>query len=161
MVNTSIETPINMTGKWRNLAFLSIAELLAMSLWFSASAVIPQLTAEWNLTSAQQSWMTMSVQVGFVVGARDEELHWFCGLQSLKVDNSSLTGESGPVSLRPDSSDPNHLESRNLAFYSTNVVEGTGTGLVIKTGDETVMGCIAGLVATLDSGKTPINKEVD
>ena len=41
------------------------------------------------------------------------------------------------------------------------VVEGTGTGLVIKTGDETVMGCIAGLVATLDSGKTPINKEVD
>jgi len=69
MVNTSIETPINMTGKWRNLAFLSIAELLAMSLWFSASAVIPQLTAEWNLTSAQQSWMTMSVQVGFVVGA--------------------------------------------------------------------------------------------
>ena len=79
----------------------------------------------------------------------------------LKVDNSSLTGESVPVSLRPDSSDPNHLESRNLAFYSTNVVEGTGTGLVIKTGDETVMGCIAGLVATLDSGKTPINKEVD
>ena len=79
----------------------------------------------------------------------------------VKVDNSSLTGESVPVSLRPDSSDPNHLESRNLAFYSTNVVEGTGTGLVIKTGDETVMGCIAGLVATLDSGKTPINKEVD
>ena len=74
------------------------------------------------------------------------ELHWFCVLQSLKVDNSSLTGESVPVSLRPDSSDPNHLESRNLAFYSTNVVEGTGTGLVIKTGDETVMGCIAGLV---------------
>ena len=66
-------------------------------------------------------------------------------LKSLKVDNSSLTGESVPVSLRPDSSDPNHLESRNLAFYSTNVVEGTGTGLVIKTGDETVMGCIARL----------------
>ena len=55
----------------------------------------------------------------------------------------------------------NHLKSRNLAFYSTNVVEVTGTWLVIKTGDETVMGCIAGLVATLDSGKTPINKEVD
>ena len=68
------------------------------------------------------------------------ELHWFCVLQSLKVDNSSLTGESVPVSLRPDSSDPNHLESRNLAFYSTNVVEGTGTGLVIKTSGDTVMG---------------------
>ena len=39
----------------------------------------------------------------------------------------------------------NHLKSRNLAFYSTNVVEVTGTWLVIKTGDETVMGCIARL----------------
>ena len=79
----------------------------------------------------------------------------------MKVDNSSLTGESVPVALRPDSSDPNHLESRNLAFYSTNVVEGKGTGVVIKTGDETVMGTIAGLVATLDPGKPPINKEVE
>ena len=77
----------------------------------------------------------------------------------MKVDNSSLTGESVPVALRPDSSDPNHLESRNLAFYSTNVVEGKGR--VIKTGDETVMGTIVGLVATLDSAKTPINKEVE
>ena len=58
------------------------------------------------------------------------------------MDNSSLTGESVPVSLRPDSSDPNHLESRNLTFYSTNLgdVEGTGTGLVIKTSSGTVMG---------------------
>ena len=36
-----------------------------------------------------------------------------------------------------------------------------GRGVVIKTGDETVMGSIAGLVASLDSGKTPINKEVE
>lgn len=40
-----------------------------MSLWFSASAVVPQITAEWDLNSAEQSWMTMSVQIGFVVGA--------------------------------------------------------------------------------------------
>ena len=56
---------------------------------------------------------------------------------------------------------PESSESRNLALYSTNVVEGVGTGVVIKTGDETVMGSIAGLVASLDSGKTPINKEVE
>ncbi|MDP6416882.1 MAG: MFS transporter, partial [Gammaproteobacteria bacterium] len=63
------QEPIDLTGKWRNLTFLSIAELLAMALWFSASAVIPQLTEEWDLTTGQQSWMTMSVQIGFVVGA--------------------------------------------------------------------------------------------
>lgn len=55
--------------KWKNLWLLSIAELLAMSLWFSASAVVPQLTQEWDLSGGQQSWLTMSVQIGFVVGA--------------------------------------------------------------------------------------------
>jgi len=48
---------------------LSVAEVLAMSLWFSASAVIPQLTVQWGLDGAQQSWLTLSVQLGFVVGA--------------------------------------------------------------------------------------------
>ena len=65
----------------------------------------------------------------------------------MKVDNSSLTGESVPVSLRLDSTDPNHLESRNLAFYSTNVVEGVGTGVVIKTGEYTSNNYGAGYVA--------------
>jgi MFS family permease len=40
-----------------------------MALWFSASSVVPQLIREWSLSPGQQSWMTMSVQIGFVVGA--------------------------------------------------------------------------------------------
>jgi MFS family permease len=40
-----------------------------MALWFSASAVVPQLELAWQLTGGQQSWLTMSVQIGFVVGA--------------------------------------------------------------------------------------------
>ncbi|MEE8075092.1 MAG: MFS transporter, partial [Candidatus Binatia bacterium] len=55
--------------KWRNLAIVAGAEFLAMVLWFSASAVVPQLIVEWNLSASQQAWMTMSVQIGFVVGA--------------------------------------------------------------------------------------------
>jgi MFS family permease len=39
-----------------------------MALWFSASAVVPQLATEWGLTAGQASWMTMSVQAGFVAG---------------------------------------------------------------------------------------------
>jgi MFS family permease len=48
---------------------LSLAELLAMGLWFSASAVTPVLVDEWQLTTGDAAWLTMSVQIGFVVGA--------------------------------------------------------------------------------------------
>lgn len=58
-----------MSEKWRTLWILALAELLAMALWFSASAVVPQLSQAWNLSSGQQSWMTMTVQIGFVTGA--------------------------------------------------------------------------------------------
>lgn len=55
--------------KWRTLFLLSLAELLAMAVWFSASAVVPALTDAWSLDANGQSWLTMSVQIGFVVGA--------------------------------------------------------------------------------------------
>jgi MFS family permease len=55
--------------KWRNLTLLAVAELLAMAMWFAASTVGPQLTAEWGLNGGQQAWLTVSVQLGFVVGA--------------------------------------------------------------------------------------------
>lgn len=56
-------------GKWRSLLLLSLAELLAMAVWFSATAVVPALTDAWNLSDSGKAWLTMSVQIGFVVGA--------------------------------------------------------------------------------------------
>jgi nitrate/nitrite transporter NarK len=56
-------------SKWQALWLLALAEFLAMTVWFSASAVVPSLTSLWNLSASGQSWLTMSVQVGFVVGA--------------------------------------------------------------------------------------------
>jgi MFS family permease len=55
-------------SRWRTLALLAIAELLGMSLWFSGSAVVPALTKEWHLSEAAASWLTLSVQLGFVAG---------------------------------------------------------------------------------------------
>ncbi|KAM9724417.1 sodium/potassium-transporting ATPase subunit alpha-3b [Menidia menidia] len=78
-----------------------------------------------------------------------------------KVDNSSLTGESEPQSRSPDCTHDNPLETRNVAFFSTNCVEGTARGIVIYTGDRTVMGRIATLASGLDTGKTPIAKEIE
>src|SRR6266851_3696241 len=55
-------------ARWRALALLSFAELLGMSLWFSAAAVVPALRVEWNLSDANVSWLTIAVQLGFVSG---------------------------------------------------------------------------------------------
>jgi len=55
-------------ARWRALALLSMAELLGMSLWFSASAVVPALRNEWHLGETAASWLTISVQLGFVFG---------------------------------------------------------------------------------------------
>jgi MFS family permease len=54
--------------RWRTLALLSIAELLGMSLWFSGSAVVPELSLEWRLSPSQISWLAIAVQLGFVAG---------------------------------------------------------------------------------------------
>jgi len=80
--------------------------------------------------------------------------------KGFKVDNSSLTGESEPQLRTPEYTHENPLETKNLAFFSTNAVEGTMKGIVVNTGDNTVMGRIAGLASGLDSGDTPIAKEI-
>ena len=64
--------------------------------------------------------------------------------RGFKVDNSSLTGESEPQSRNAEYTNENPLETKNLAFFSTNAVEGTAKGVVVNIGDNTVMGRIAG-----------------
>ena len=80
--------------------------------------------------------------------------------QGCKVDNSCLTGESEPQSRSPDNTHENPLETKNLAFFSTSCVEGTGKGIVVGTGDRTIMGRIAGLASGLEMGDTPIAREI-
>jgi MFS family permease len=52
----------------RALLSVSLAELLAMGLWFGVSAVAPQIAAEWRLTETTAAWLTLAVQLGFVAG---------------------------------------------------------------------------------------------
>merc|ERR1712142_654318 len=80
--------------------------------------------------------------------------------RGFKVDNSSLTGESEPQARSPENTHDNPLETKNLAFFSTNAVEGTAKGIVVNVGDNTVMGRIAGLASGLETGQTPIAKEI-
>ena len=58
-----------MSERSRALGVLAGALVLSMTTWFSASAVVPELRAEWNLSSTGASWLTIAVQLGFVGGA--------------------------------------------------------------------------------------------
>lgn len=55
-------------SKARSLTLLAIAEVLALGLWFSATAVVPTLQAEAHLSAFQASLFTSAVQAGFVAG---------------------------------------------------------------------------------------------
>ena len=53
----------------RQRALIAFVQVLGLTVWFSASAVVPTLQSEWRITAAAAVWLTASVQVGFVVGA--------------------------------------------------------------------------------------------
>lgn len=66
----------------------------------------------------------------------------------MKVDNSSLTGETELLARSPDCTNDNPLETKNIAFFSTLNKEGAGKGVVFATGDRTFIGQIANLAAS-------------
>ncbi|SOC13357.1 sugar phosphate permease [Ureibacillus xyleni] len=56
-------------GSWRALLWIGLAELFALSLWFSASVIALELMNIWNLSSTTEAWLSTSVPIGFVIGA--------------------------------------------------------------------------------------------
>lgn len=53
----------------RQLMTIAVGLVLAMATWFSTAAVLGELTDRWSLSSMQASWLTIGVQLGFVLGA--------------------------------------------------------------------------------------------
>ncbi|KAH0558645.1 hypothetical protein GP486_004705 [Trichoglossum hirsutum] len=78
-----------------------------------------------------------------------------------KVDNSSLTGESEPQERTRDNDMENPLEASNVMFNSALVVSGEAYGIVIRTGDSTVLGQIAYLTAGEEKTTSPLTHEID
>ncbi len=78
----------------------------------------------------------------------------------LKVNNASLTGES-EASLRDHMpSQGELLESPNIVFAGTTVTSGSGKALVFATGMGTEFGRIAHLTSAVESGLSPLQKEI-
>lgn len=76
------------------------------------------------------------------------------------VDNAALTGESEPQKRKSICTNDDPLETQNLCFFGTQVPEGSCKGIVISTGDNTIMGRIAALAMSTKNDQTPINKEI-
>jgi len=81
-------------------------------------------------------------------------------VKDMKIDKSTLNGESEPVRCAIDYSDRNIMQTRNVAFFGCNVTEGTGTGIVIATGDRTIFGEIARLAATQKPEQSTLHREI-
>jgi MFS family permease len=63
------ETISDPEGRLAPLLLLTIALVLGISTWFSATAVVPQLSDAWQLSSTGKAWLTIAVILGFVIGA--------------------------------------------------------------------------------------------
>src|SRR5262245_34115668 len=53
----------------RKRCLIALVQILGLSVWFSAAAVVPSLRAEWGFGSTASGWLTASVQIGFAAGA--------------------------------------------------------------------------------------------
>ncbi|KUG03793.1 cation-transporting atpase [hydrocarbon metagenome] len=83
---------------------------------------------------------------------------------SMEIDESTLTGESHPVSknadlvLNPDTPLADH---KNMAYMGTAVTRGRGKAIVVETGSRTVIGQIARIIKETEASMTPLQKKLD
>ncbi len=83
---------------------------------------------------------------------------------NLKIDESSLTGESVPVDKRADITVEETTilgDRKNMAYMSTVVTYGRGKAVVVSTGMETEIGRIADMIQSTEEEETPLQRRLD
>ncbi|MBI5775775.1 MAG: cation-transporting P-type ATPase [Nitrospirae bacterium] len=80
---------------------------------------------------------------------------------SMRMDNSSLTGEAQPKRRIAEAVTDGHaLDIANLVFAGTTVLSGHGLAVVYATGMKTEFGKITRLVTTVEPGLSPLQREI-
>ncbi len=84
-------------------------------------------------------------------------------MRELQIDESALTGESLPVRKQLEALPAEILlaDRTNLAYSSTLVTYGTGTGVVINIGDNTEIGHINEMLTSADVLETPLTRKIN
>lgn len=78
----------------------------------------------------------------------------------MKIDLSSVTGESEPKLRHLECTHENILESRNMIFSGTTVQSGDGQALIYATGMNTQIGRIVEMTKEIAETETPIRREL-
>jgi len=81
--------------------------------------------------------------------------------QNMKVDQSSITGESEPVEIHVKSQSDEPLEAKNIIFSGSLAVDGACLAVVIRTGDHTLIGGMVELTSDVDKDSTNLKKDID
>ncbi|CAO3563511.1 unnamed protein product [Mortierella alpina] len=77
-----------------------------------------------------------------------------------RFDRSVLTGESEAIEASTTYTDDNFLESKNIAFMGTHVIQGSCIGIVVLKGNDTLMGRINKLTTGRKPKTTIIQREI-
>lgn len=82
---------------------------------------------------------------------------------NLKVDESSLTGESVPVQKVTDAlpAGTSEADRNNMVYAGTAVAYGRGKAVITATGMKTSFGELAGLLGTIERSRTPLQESLD
>eukprot|EP01038_Epipyxis_sp_PR26KG_P014472 gene14472-19426_t len=81
--------------------------------------------------------------------------------QSMKVDQSMITGESEPVDSSTVAKDPNALEAKNIIFNGSLVVDGGCYAVAIRTGDGTLIGTMVELTGDVGKSASTLKADLD
>lgn len=81
--------------------------------------------------------------------------------QGMKADQSMITGENEPVEVQVIAADPHALEAKNIIFNGSLVVDGGCIAVVIRTGDNTLIGSMVELTGDTTSANSTLKADIE
>ncbi|KAF9568576.1 hypothetical protein EC968_002914 [Mortierella alpina] len=114
-----------------------------------------------QLVKVPASSLVVGDRVHFSLGNKvPADLRILTSSNDTRFDRSVLTGESEAIEASTSSTDDNFLESKNIAFMGTHVIQGSCIGIVILKGNDTLMGRINKLTTGRKPKTTIIQREI-